>query len=202
MKTIISLLAVLLSVLVCNGQTDATGEGTQRVKKSRCAKAFFDLSTGLNNNGGLLGLGADYHVTEDISINAGLGAITSWGYKFYLGTKFYFKPCHKGWAIGCGATYSTGIPSYTTKMETMQGGSELVELRLLPQTNVMASAYHHWRLGRNKNRMYLQLGWSIPVATEKFRQISGNALTVNSASVLKFLAPGGLIVGLGFSFGG
>ncbi len=208
MKKILYVLIAVLSITSATAQIVEQPHEDAPVKKkrARCSKAYFDLSTGINNNGGLLGLGADVHVLNDFSINGGVGVMSTWGYKLYLGGKCYLKPCHMGWALGGGATYSTGIASYVARMTTVSpqgvGQEEFVELRLLPQTNVFASAYKYWRLGRNKNRIYLQLGISVPVTQEKFRQVSGNQITSETAAVMRFLAPHGLIVGLGFCFGG
>lgn len=203
MKRIIYALIAALSITSATAQiVDEPRFDAPVKKRSRCSKVYFDLSTGINNNGGLLGVGADFHVSTDFSVNAGVGLLSSWGYKAYLGGKCYLRPCHRGWALGGGGTYSTGIPSYVTKAPTISGQDEFVELKLLPQVNVFAAAYKYWNLGRNKNRMYLQLGISVPVTQEKFRQVSGSQITSDYAAVMRFIAPHGLIVGLGFCFGG
>ncbi|MBX2904907.1 MAG: hypothetical protein KF744_02655 [Taibaiella sp.] len=182
----------------------ANYDGAQRTNKQAergCSKLYLDLGTGINANTSLLGGGVDYHITSDISLNAGIGLASSWGTKFYFGGKGYLKPCHKGWAFGAGATYSSGISNFATKLETIQG-QELVELELLPQANIFASAYKYWGLGKGrKSRFFLQLGISKSVTQKKFNQLSGSPVTSNSASVVKILSPGGLIVGLGFCFG-
>jgi len=168
----------------------------------RCAKVFFDLNTGINNNGGLLGIGTDVHVADDISFCGGLGLVTSWGFKIYGGIKCYAKPCHKGWALGCGITYSTGAADYRRKMETQSGAKEMVDLRLIPQANLYAALYHHWAVGHKNNRIYMQLGWSQPANPRKFEQLEGNPISSNAAALVRFVAPGGPVAGLGFSFGG
>jgi hypothetical protein len=71
----------------------------------------------------------------------------------------------------------------------------------LPQPNLFFSAYKYWRLGRNANRVCLQLGWSQPILNEKFQQISGTPISSTSAAIIKFIAPSGPIIGFGFSFG-
>ncbi len=202
MKHLILALLMTLSVTAF-AQTDDKQEDkpAQQQKKSRCSKFYFDLSTGINNNGGLLGVGADYHLSSDFSLNAGVGSRTTWGYKGYLGGKIYLRPCHMGWALGGGGTFSTGIPQLTTDLATTAGTQE-VTLNCLPQFNIFAAAYKYWRLGKRNNRIYLELGWSKGVSSQKFRQVSGAPLTNAAAAGVRALAPGGLIVGLGFSFGG
>ncbi len=182
----------------------ANYDGAQRSKNNRdknCSKLYLDLGTGINANTSMLGGGVDYHITQDISLNAGIGLLSSWGTKFYFGGKGYLKPCHKGWAFGAGATYNTGISNFTTKVETLSG-QQFVELELLPQANIYAAAYKYWGLGRGrKSRFYLQLGISRAVTSKKFNQLSGPPITSDVATVYRWIAPGGLIVGLGFSFG-
>lgn len=182
----------------------ANYDGAQRTRNNRekgCSKLYLDLGTGINANTSMLGGGVDYHLTQDISLNGGIGLLSSWGTKFYFGGKGYLKPCHKGWAFGAGVTYSTGLSNFTTKVETVQG-QEYVELELLPQANVYASAYKYWGLGRGrKSRFYLQFGYSQPVTTKKFNQLSGPMITADYARVVRFISPGGLMIGLGFSFG-
>lgn len=170
-------------------------------RESACSWVYIDLSTGINNNGGLLGGGVDVHVADDISLIGGVGLMTTWGYKAYTGVKCYLKPCHMGWAFGGGLTYNTGIPAYTQPMDTQNGTKEDVTLDLLPQANVYAAAYKHWRLGRNNNRIYLQLGVTRSLMNTKFRQTAGPAITATEANIMKALSPGGIIIGLGFSFG-
>jgi len=200
MKKIILIALVMLSVKAI-AQEGANKESTELKKNEQCSKVYFDLSTGINNNGGLLGLGVDFNVTPDITINAGMGPLTTWGYKFYLGAKAFKKPCRLGWALGWGVTYSSGVPELSINMETLANQSEMVGIKCLPQTNFFLSAYHYWRLGKNKNRMYMQFGWSLPVNADKFEQSWGTPISANSATVLRILSPGGPIIGLGFSFG-
>lgn len=182
----------------------STYDGRQRGRDRQdrtCRKLYLDLGTGINANTSLLGGGVDFHLSQDISLNAGVGLLSSWGMKFYFGGKGYLKPCHKGWAFGAGATYNTGINSFLTKTETLSG-QQTVELQLLPQATVYGSAYKYWGLGRNsKSRFYLQLGLSQSVTPKKFNQLSGPPITATSASIIRWIAPGGVIIGLGFSFG-
>lgn len=206
-KVLLSALC-LFSCLASFAQEDsrepANYDGAQRSKNNReknCSKLYLDLGTGINANTSLLGGGVDYHITQDISLNAGIGLLSTWGSKFYFGGKGYLKPCHKGWAFGAGATYNTGISNLSTKVETING-QQLVELELLPQANLYAAAYKYWGLGRGrKSRFFMQLGISKSVTQKKFNQLSGPPITSDAAAVYRLLSPGGIIVGLGFSFG-
>ena len=200
-KLIPAVMAMICCVHASAQTNEAQGRRPPRIS-TRCARVYFDLNTGINNNGGLLGIGTDVHVADDISFNGGIGLVSSWGYKLYAGAKYYLQPCHKGWAISGGITYSTGKPDYRTTAKTQSGSKEPIELKLLSQANLFAAVYHYWKLGRNNNRIYMQLGWSQPTSIHKFQQIAGNPITPGSASTIRFMAPGGPVAALGFSFGG
>lgn len=162
---------------------------------------YFGFSTGVNNAVGLFGPQVDVALTETFSVGTGFG-LSSWGYKFYGEGRFYFDECHHGWALGAGVTYNTGLESVTFKDQETRGGRMDVPVQLHPQTNVMLSAYRFFNLGRSgRNRWHLQLGASIPTSKKKFTQLDGPQLSGTPTQSLKAASPGGLVVGLGFSFG-
>lgn len=211
MKKLVLSLSVLLCSLAAIAQ-DYPGNNEQGLKpmgdKSRsrrregpCSKVFLDLSTGLNNNGGLLGVGMDIHVADQVSINGGIGLLSTWGYKFYAGGKYFFKPSHTGWAIGGGLTYNTGRADVNMDLETIYLNKQTVVITMEPQLNFYASAYKYWSVGRKSNRMFLQLGLSAPLTQHKYTQLAGAPISKDSGDALRLISPGGLIVGLGFSFG-
>jgi hypothetical protein len=204
-KLILIAITLFAATTVMAQDYDQTIQPTNKVKvkekrSGSCSNLYIDLSTGLNNNAGLLGVGVDGHVSDAFSINGGVGLLTTWGYKLYLGGKYYFNSCHKGWAIGGGFTYSTGIKDFEPTLETAYGTQEQVRLDLLAQTNFFAAAYKYWNLGR-RNRLYLELGYSAPLSTDKFTQTGGSPISKHSSDLMRLISPGGLIVGLGFSFG-
>jgi hypothetical protein len=169
-------------------------------KHSRHAAVYFNLSTGINNNAGMLGIGLEVPVVDQFSVEAGLGS-GSWGRKYYFCTKYYLRPSLKGWAFGPGFSYCPGISKYTINLETVYSDSEPVDMHLDPQTNIFVGAYNNWRLGRRNNRIYLQLGYSVPLGPAKFYELYGDPITDNSRNTMKLLSPGGLIVAFAFSFG-
>lgn len=209
MKKLILSLSVLLYSLAAMAQDDMYDQGLKptgnrhmaRNRESSCSKTYLDISTGINNNAGGLGIGMDFHVSDNVSLNGGIGLLTTWGYKFYGGGKYFFNSGHKGWAIGGGLTYSTGLSEFKNDMETIYGNTQTVVIKLEPQLNFYAAAYKYWNVGKRSNRMYLQLGLSAPLFQHRFTQLSGAPISDRSASILKTISPGGLIVGLGFSFG-
>ena len=204
-KTILSLLAVI-ACLQSFAQSPVGGnapdpeKATAGRRRESHAPLYINLSTGLNSNAGIIGLGLEIPVSDHISLEGGLG-ISSWGYKAYACGKYYIHPDFKGWAFGPGITYNSGLDRFTTNLETAYGSTETVELHLDPQANLFLAAYRNWRLGRQSNRIFLQLGLSMPVTGVSFWQTGGTPISRNAESVTRFIAPGGLIVAVGFSFG-
>jgi hypothetical protein len=86
-------------------------------------------------------------------------------------------------------------------METIYGTTENIELNLKPVTNLFVSVYRFIALGQGKSRLYFNLGYSLPMTSSYYTQVSGSPMSKNSELVMKILRPGGLIAGLGFSFG-
>ena len=166
----------------------------------RCPGAYLGVSTGINNNTGLIGIDIDVPVDKFVSIDGGAG-IGSWGYKLALGAKYYLQPCQRGWAFGGGLTYSTGLGNYQQDMETING-TETVSLNLHPQTNLFLAAYRYWSLGKRYNRFFLELGYSVSLTGgDKYDEVIGDPLSDNSKTTMRLISPGGIIIGAGFSFG-
>ncbi len=178
---------------------DSTKRRIQR--PSHCPSSYISLGTGINNNTGLLGVSFDVPIVRYASIEGGAG-ISSWGYKIAISGKYYLDACHRGWAFGGGVTYNTGLKNYQQNLETVTGNVEQVSLTLNPQTNAFLAVHRYWNLGKQYNRIYLELGYSVPLSYgNKYTQISGYPLSDNSKTTMNLISPGGLIIGFGFSFG-
>lgn len=202
------LLLLLVSVLFSSGifaQVSPVGPGNGRGHRERsvdgaCPILYFGFSTGINNSLGLFGPQVDVAFTESFSAATGFG-LSSWGYKFFGEGRFYFDDCNRGWALGAGLTYNTGIEDLLLKDQETRGGRANIPVRLHPQTNIMLSGYRFFNLGKRYNRFYIQVGASIPTSRKKFTQLDGPTLTGSPTESLKSASPGGLIVALGILFG-
>ncbi len=200
------LTATLLALLFCahsfaqDGSEKPNYKKEKRESSNRPPVLYITPSTGINNNTGLVGVSLDVPVTQKVSIEGGAG-LSTWGDKLYIGGKYFLQPGHRGWAFGVGLTYNTGISNYQPTLETIYNTNEVVQLDLHPQTNVFLAAYRYWKLGRRANRIYLELGWSVALSGNRFDQTAGDQISDNANNEMNLLAPGGLIVGCGFSFG-
>ncbi len=205
-KIILFLSMALVSLNVFAQSTDGSERKPYKKEKNKatpgkCPSFFIALSTGWNNNTGIVGVNAEVPVSQHFSVDGGVG-ISTWGEKLYGGAKYFLKPCHFGWAFGSGITYSTGLKNFDDNLPTIDGSTEPVELQLNPQVNLMFAAYRYWALGRNKSRFYIELGYTVPLnGSNRFTQTAGTPIDDVSVETIKILSPGGIIVAVGFSFG-
>jgi len=167
-----------------------------------CPKAYLGLNLGINNPNGLFGLSFEIPVINDFALSAGVGA-GLWGTMTYAEGRYYLGPCQRGWALGAGFAHCTGRNNFKPRkaMNTTYGVPEQVSLDLLPQTNFYISVYRAWNLGKKRNKVFAELGWSVPLKNKDYRQLSGYPITSDEADKVQRWAPGGLIVAGGVYFG-
>lgn len=209
MKRILILTSVLLCYLISPAiaQTDMHGKTESHKKavvkrgnpkKKTCPGAYLGFSTGLNNSVGIMGPQIEVALPANIGIGAGIG-LSTWGWKTALDVKYYFAPCHRGWAVGAGITHNSGLDQFKSNMPTTVGDRDVI-LSLKPMTNVMICGYYYFRLGKNGSRFYLQGGYSIPLAPVDYTPDHNYTLTQESDDAIKTISPGGVIIGVGLSF--
>ena len=188
----------------CAAHAQSTGDQTN--KKGRHKRehittppvCYVGSGTGINNPSGFLGFDASIPIAKTVTLDGGAGAST-WGNKLFVGAKYYLRPYQRGWAFGGGLTFNSGMDDFKPRLDTRYG-RQRVALNLAPQTNIFLGVYHYWTLGRNHNRFYLHFGRSIRLTEVRYTQLAGYPLTEKSDHVLRTIAPGGFMAGLGFSF--
>ena len=164
-----------------------------------CPVFFLGLSAGINNLPGVIGINAALPINQKVSLGAGVG-LSYWGPKAYGEVTYFFNPCHKGWAVGAGATRSSGMRDVRRTLHTVTG-KEDVTLNLYPKTNVFFAGYKYWSVGQRGNKIFLMFGWSVGVTDTKYKVISGQVLTQDQKDRINAISPGGVILGGGFLFG-
>ncbi len=174
------------------------GKKHKREKPAKPPVFYIETSTGVNNPSGLLGLDFNVCLASCVTLDAGIGTST-WGNKLFLGSKYYLKSPQRGFAFGGGFTFNSGQENRQVNTETVNGKAP-VSVSFKSQPNAFLAAYHYWTLGRRYNRFYTMLGWSVPMHSPHIAQVSGPAITQSGRDHLERRAPGGLIVGFGFSF--
>jgi len=204
-------LPILLLFMACYGtavsQTDqhhpsaAKASRHHQIRPGFCPIAYLGVSTGINNNVGILGPQIDVAFSPSFSIGTGLG-LSTWGTKIYAEGRLYFSPCHQGWAIGAGITHNTGGHDLPLKDQETVAGKADIQVNLDPISNFILSGYYFFPMGRtSRNRLHLQAGFSIPLNQRNFVQTAGPEITQKTNDAINALAPGGLVLGIGFSFG-
>ena len=179
-----------------NAQTQS---GKRKERNQKPPACYIGIGLGMNHPSGVFGFDFNIPVSNYVTIDAGAGTST-WGNKLFAEVKYYLKPMQRGWAFGGGLTFSSGQDNFKARLETQYYGRQRVTLALKPQANIFAGIYHYWTLGRSHSRFYVDLGWSVPLHEAQFDRKYGPALSTNGVRSVKFISPGGLMGGLGFSF--
>jgi hypothetical protein len=174
-------------------------ESKDKKKNSPCPKVYFGVSTGINNPNGILGFNFDIPIVNYVTVGAGVG-VSSWGNKVYAEGRYYLRPCQQGFAFAGGITHNSGVSHFERKLETVDGKRQ-VTVNLYQETNLYLAVYHFWKIGHRHNRFFVDAGYSVPLYNARYKQIDGPQLSDDGINEVKRIAPGGLMIGTGFSFG-
>lgn len=161
-------------------------------------KFYLGVGTGINSYTGLLGLSGNLRIYDKFFIQAGLG-IGSWGTKMSIGLR-YDMSYQKGWSYGIGFSSCSGLKDFKTNLELQSGVKKDVTMDCLRANTLNLKATHNWKLGKN-NTFYLEFGYAIPLQSSPWRIKDGSIISSTSKSVMDMIAPGGLLIGIGFTFG-
>ncbi len=184
--------AILLSMGASAAPRDSVSQANMR------PVLYIGFSGGINNPSGIPGLDFNIRLRDDVTLDVGLGAST-WGNKLYGGVKYHFQEHRVGWALGGGIIFNSGMDNKKARLETTMGRRE-VTLSLKPMVAINLSAYRYWKIGRKQNRFFVNVGYNQRLTDINIHQVYGAPITANSMSKIKRFAPGGVTLGLGFSF--
>lgn len=167
---------------------------------TECKTTFITLGTGINSNYGMVGVGADFKVLDKVQVGLS-GGIGSWGFKTAGELRYFYSGCmQQGSALTAGVTYATGLPEMEIEMELSNEETKTVKLELNSQTNLQLAWYRAFKIQQN-HRFFLQAGYSFPISGISYRVISGETLSDVSKTTVRMMAPGGVILAVGFGFG-
>jgi hypothetical protein len=200
-ESIFIAVALMLFGFTASGQAaDSLHKAKVKSKPRPCPKYYVGISGGMNNPPGYFGVLGEYAFTGQWSGVTGVG-MSTWGPKVFLEGRRYFKPCNRGWAAAGGLTYSFGTQKlHIPSVNTIYGDQEVV-INQHPQLNALLSAGYFFKLGRRgRNRFNVQLGYSFPLTGHPSYD-SDIPLSPDGEKQIEFLAPGGIMAGIGFSFG-
>lgn len=165
-----------------------------------CRSNFITLGTGINSNYGMAGVGVDIKMLDKLQVGLS-GGIGSWGFKTAGELRYFYSGCMlQGSALTAGLAYATGLPEMEIEMELSNEETKTVKLELNAQTNLQLAWYRAFKVQQN-HRIFIQAGYSFPINGISYRVISGETLSDASKMVVRMIAPGGIIVAVGFGFG-
>lgn len=198
MKTIhIALLGFLMMISL---ESVAQMTPQEPTSNAPCKSTFITLGTGINSNYGIIGLGADIKVLDKLQVGLS-GGLGSWGFKTAGELRYFYNGCmQQGSALTAGVAYATGLPEMEIEMELSNEETKTVMLELNAQTNLQLAWYRAFKVQQN-HRFFVQAGYSFPISGISYRVISGETLSDVSKSTVRMMAPGGIILAVGFGFG-
>ncbi len=163
------------------------------VQQKEVRNVWLGVSAGINNPSAMLGLSMDVAFNKNVALFIGAG-VGSWGTKFSFGAKYYKEFPFSG--------------SFNLSYSTVSGG-ELKDYNFenknynitLDHINTLNVSYQpHFRLG-SRAIFALEVGYSFAFKDPKKSFTSNIAMPENLSNAFKLMSPGGLILGVGFTFG-
>jgi hypothetical protein len=199
MKKTLSILALIaFSTFSLSAQNKAAKISSKTDGTDETRHSYLGLTSGINNIGGMGGVTFETPISDNFSAKLGAG-LGLWGLKFGLAGKYY-KQYAKTWSFGAGYSTASGFTKIPLELRRQSNPNvdEKMDVNFDRSHTVDFVAGRMWG---NKVLFGLELGYAIRVA-------GGTAYTVDksivladdSANALKFLRPGGLIVGVNLIF--
>lgn len=204
MRKVKYLLFLLLSASISHAQLTGGDKKSENVflKENFHSTEFYGLGFGINDNTGLIGFTGEFLLMPMASTRLAIG-LGGWGYKMGVEFSFYPKQGPFGSSFNIGFTHATGISEMEMEMEVepSQVNSERIRMKYLPAQTINLTYAYSWKMGK-RGKFMIDFGWAFPVKDKRWTVLTaGKELTSLSESVMRFLQPGGLVLGLKFYFG-
>lgn len=200
MKKFYTLLFLIIFGVGAYCQEEPTADMTTTVQEPLIYIGSIGLDGGINYEG-IVALSAEVNVVKNFCVNGAVG-MDFWGSKLTIGGRFY-SSYPKGVFYGASFSHSSGVKGAKLNLETTTSGTstEKIELNLKPVSNLNLAIGYQWKLG-NRFRIHMDIGYAVALEPEPWEVVTpGKELTKISEQILNFYAPGGLMLGLGFSVG-
>lgn len=193
MKSTSLLLAVIVSFLF---HSKAVGQFQEDYDKP---DFYIDLSSGIDNHTGLLGVGFLFPFNDKVALRAGAG-LGAWGGKLSAGVKMGDRDSN-GWGFGLGYSHCPGINDLDITFTDASGSTRVVNLDLLQVGSLNFTINHNW-VFRNKNIFFLETGYAAKTGRKDCYEVNdGSTLTQDEDLIMQILRPGGLVLALGIQIG-
>jgi hypothetical protein len=195
--------SVLLSALIslfALSQTFCQYENPEyQEKQEKKPVIYVGLSTGINNFNGMVGGFLELHPANKITLAGGLG-LGFWGYKATGGLRYY-KNYPKG-IYYCGSfSVHSGLKDFEFVQDDNYGNTQTIFIDLNPVYTANLTIGYQLGLWENLVRINFEGGYAIALTTDYYEVKSGGQLTETSKQAFDLMTPGGIVLGIGASFG-
>jgi len=168
--------------------------GLTNLHAQRC---YLGAGVGINNSSGMLGVTFEAPINTHFSAKLGAG-LGGWGSKISIAAKYY-KEFPSSLSFGIGYSTASGSRNFEYKMELEDGTMSKEKFNLYRAHMIDFTIGKSWG---QKVRFNVECGYSLKIAGGDYKHLNATQdLSEDSKEVLDMVSPGGLIVGLGLSFG-
>lgn len=134
---------------------------------------------------------------DKLFIRAGVG-LGAWGSKYTIGIK-YDKTYHGGWSYCVGFSNCPGLKDVTVKIDK-NGDKQEATVDYLTASTMNFSMIYGIPFAKTSS-FNIEFGYAVPLQSEPWKITKGANDSEDIKKVLNFIRPGGLMLGLGLSFG-
>ncbi|MBK6263691.1 hypothetical protein JKA74_01485 [Marivirga sp. S37H4] len=192
MKKALLFLSIIFISLELNGQTGEYYDPDHR------PQFYLGIGTGINTYTGLAGISANYILDKRLFLQGGLG-LSTWGIRTSIGLR-YDRSYRHGVTYGVNLTRSSGIDDIDVEFDSGNGSPNTVNMRLESVSTLNFKVGYNWWFGKY-NTFNLTLGYALALKDQPWEVKDGSTLSQIDQQVLQILSPGGIILGMGLSFG-
>lgn len=160
-------------------------------------KNYLGVGSGINNMSGMVGVLFEAPINSKFSVKTAVG-IGGWGGKFGIGAKYY-KMFPASMSFGVGYSTASGIKDFEYEVDLKNGTKSKEKFNLKQAHMIDLTIGRSWG---EKVRFNFEFGYSIKVSGGSYEHTSSTEeLSDDSKQMFEMLSPGGLILGIGLTFG-
>lgn len=196
---LIAIAAFLFSYSLHAQNETGLKDAPPKVQNEDIAPIFISISGGINHTG-ILGVGLEYPIQDQIAVFADVG-IGGWGFKAGFGGSYYFNNIRKGSSLNLAYYFASGTGNQPVEIADEDGIGRLVVYN--PVGTINLTYAQNWNLGR-KGKFALIGGYAIGTGKKEnaYQYQNSNYIPTDfDKTVLNVVHPDGLILGIKFLFG-
>jgi hypothetical protein len=208
MKNFILLAICVISTNILCAQNYSDSKKKRQSNSSQTSsigpKIYANLSSGINNPNGFIGIGIDVCFSKNILLGIGTG-IGSAGNKLNVKGMYFLKENHLGSALGLSLNATSGFKSSLSN-PTNTRSSPIISFDYKYSSGVSANLMYgrYWKVART-GKFFINTGIAVPISKVKVDLLyAGTNVPLSTTTYddeytsLNFFTPGGLIFAAGF----